>query len=1706
MEADLTTDPLGRGADPIAGQRYTRIRLHGALGRRYGHSHRLVLEAPSARAALRALCVRHDGFAADLAGGTYRVYVGREALTLEEIERNAEATIRVLPVVEGSGGAAGRVLMGAALIALMFVPGVGQVTAGGVVTAGFFGATATTLITSIGAGMLLGGISQLLFAPRATTTADRPSEAANRDPSAVFSGPVNTSAEGNCVPLAYGRVKAGGQLISSGITVEQLAWTGTGWTPPSGIVGSGGGGGKAGGSAGTVRAPQEANDSLRSVQYARVLDLISEGEIHGPAGAGPFGGPWTNETLGPAWAQSVELDGVPVLSAGGGYAFKGLHAFIAVHGTPDQPPIPGFDRTEEGVAVGVQVKSDTPAEVTFEDAEPDAVRVVVGFPALLSQDNAAGDLTGTTVLVAIDIQVDGGGWVPQILGWQAPAATVIGDAINYPAGAVTPAGAYMVQVMLDAIATRDYALTPTASYRVEGWLQYRINGGAWVPHAPLVLNGVNTAIVQSPWMGPGAIEYVFFPTKEWRQREYPIDPSTGDVLRDEYTGERVIVYPEERIVGSDGHNGLIWGRVAPSNANYWAPAPFDTITGKTTSYYTRSYYLPLPAGSERSIRVRKLTPDATTQKTRNDVVFAEYTKINEEKLRYPHSACFGLMVDASQFASIPTRAYHIYGVRVKVPSNYWPWTRAYSGTWDGAFVVNWTDNPAWILYDLLTNTRYGLGQFLPAARLDKWGLYEIAQYCDELVYDGYGGWEPRFTCNVYLQTQADAIEVLRNLASLFRGVLYELGGVIEPVQDRPGNPVAQFTNANVLDGEFTYEGTGLDTRATAVMVLWTDPKRNYELVPEFVEDTAAISAYGYKLKEVTAIGCASRGQAHRFGRALLITEQTQDEIVSFGVGLDAAFVMPGQVIQTLDKRRAGVRHGGRVVAVDASSLTLDAPVDLFQGYNYELTLVKPDGTIDTQTFVPGAYVQTAQLFGVQSLFPWGPVVGTIWVLSRPDVQTELWRVLGISEGEGITARIAAVKYNASKYAAIDYQWGLSERDTSAISLGPPDAPQGLTVQEYIYRKADGKAGVVLWVTWSPNNQWAVGFTGGTPRGYLVEYRTVRDAGGAWGSTQQWIFGPWMSCPEADSPGVATPDVESGTVYDVRLWAIGATGVRSAAPAEVWQYIAGKTTPPANVDSMSATVEGFGIRLAWSSVPDLDVQQYYVQEIANPGANEILLWGRLVGGTSDKIDAATVGLHEYRVYAVDELGNISRAPAVARLDIVAPAVQAVQARFVASSLSASWTVVLGAFAVDHYLAELVDGEGVVQRAEELYATALMWVWSGSGPHLLRITAVDIAGNAGPAAVAALDVVAPGAASARADVVGTTVSLSWALVAGSYALAGAEIRRGALWSTAEPLGVKTGAFTTLSERVPGTYTYLVRLVDVVGNYGPESLVVVRVDPPDGYKLLGDLIFDAAEPSAASNWYGGVMPTDATITWDAWFSANSWANFDDAIAAGHVLYDEPALASGYAEFTRDMGAVIGSCQAVVSLQGEGAGTPAVQLYTRVSSGDAWTAAPAGAVVGLGGFRYVKVRVTVTGGLYRLTGVRAVLSAMTVVDDGIAAASASDASGTVVALTKPFAELTSVIIEPIGTTQMTSAVEFSQAVNPTTFSVRLFDGAGNRVSSNVAWQAKGLAGADAADAPDAQYLTTDGLVPLQDGYTPIGPNNIADQAYVDTLYTLVP
>ncbi len=481
----------------------------------------------------------------------------------------------------------------------------------------------------------------------------------------------------------------------------------------------------------------------------------------------------------------------------------------------------------------------------------------------------------------------------------------------------------------------------------------------------------------------------------------------------------------------------------------WVTEKDITIKGKTTSQYLASVVVDNLPPRPFNIRMRRMTPDSTTDQLQNKTLWSSYTEIIDVKQCYPNTALVGVQVDSEQFGSQQvSRNYHLRGRILQVPSNYNPQTRQYSGIWDGTFKPAYSNNMAWCLWDMLTHPRYGMGKRLGAADVDKWALYVIGQYCDQSVPDGFGGTEPRITCNAWLTTQRKAWDVLSDFCSAMRCMPVWNGQTLTFVQDRPSDKVWTYNRSNVVmpdDGApFRYSFSALKDRHNAVEVNWIDPDNGWETATELVEDTQAIARYGRNVTKMDAFGCTSRGQAHRAGLWLIKTELLETQTVDFSVGAEGLRHVPGDVIEICDDDYAGISTGGRVLAVNSQTrtLTLDREIMLSSSGTTLISLVDGSGnpvSVEVQSVTDGVKVKVSRI-------PDGVAGYSVWGLKLPTLRQRLFRCVSIRENDDGAYAITAVQHVPEKEAIVDNGAHFDGDQSGTVNGVTPPAVQHLTAE------------------------------------------------------------------------------------------------------------------------------------------------------------------------------------------------------------------------------------------------------------------------------------------------------------------------------------------------------------------------------------------------------------------------------------------------------------------------------------------------------------------------------------------------------------------------------------------------------------------------------------------------------------------------------------
>nr|EHP5223759.1 phage tail protein [Escherichia coli] len=592
----------------------------------------------------------------------------------------------------------------------------------------------------------------------------------------------------------------------------------------------------------------------------------------------------------------------------------------------------------------------------------------------------------------------------------------------------------------------------------------------------------------------------------------------------------------------------------------WQTVLNTSVTGKTTSGYERSHRIDLPqAGSTWTVRLRKLTADANSAKIGDTMTLQSYTEVIDAKLRYPNTALLYIEFDSSQFnGSIPQISCEPRGRVIRVPDTYDPETRTYSGTWTGAFKWAWTDNPAWIFYDLVVSDRFGLGNRLTAANIDKWTLYQVAQYCDQPVPDGKGGsgTEPRYTCNVYVQERNDAYTVLRDFAAIFRGMTYWGGDQIVALADMPRDVDYSYTRANVVNGRFTYSGSTTKTRYTTALVSWSDPGNAYADAMEPVFEQDLVARFGTNQLEMTAIGCTRQSEANRKGRWGILTNN-KDRIVSFDVGLDGKIPQPGYIIAVADELLSGKVMGGRISAVNGRVITLDRDSAAAPGSRLMVNL--PSGASQSRTIqsVNGRAVT------VTTAYSETPAVESVWIVESEELYAQQYRVISVTDNNDGTYSIAGALHDPDKYARIDTGAIIDQRPISIIPPGNQSPPANIVINSFSVVQQNVNVQTMR-VSWDQAKN-------------AIAYEA------------QWRRndGNWVNVPRSSTTSFDVPGIYAGR-YLVRVRAINAAEISSG-----WGYSEEKTltgkdgNPPKPVGFIASENVVFGIELNWGFPANTD---------------------------------------------------------------------------------------------------------------------------------------------------------------------------------------------------------------------------------------------------------------------------------------------------------------------------------------------------------------------------------------------------------------------------------------------------------------------------------------------------------------------------------------
>ena len=612
----------------------------------------------------------------------------------------------------------------------------------------------------------------------------------------------------------------------------------------------------------------------------------------------------------------------------------------------------------------------------------------------------------------------------------------------------------------------------------------------------------------------------------------------------------------------------------------------DTVSGKSSSTYKRDYLI-TPAqwngqsgGSSNwpiQVKLVRLSDDATNKNV-SAFVWESFTKISDEKLSYPNSALIYLRFDASSFNSIPQRKYLIRGLKVNIPHNGSVDTSTHIGrvTYAGLFngTVNnlqWTNDPAWCLWDLLTNTRYGCS--IPASSLDAFDFYKISQYCNELVSDGRGGVEPRFSCNMLINSKAEVYKAIQSMTAIFRGMSFYSSGSLVALCDKPRDSQFVIGPSNVIDGVFQYQGSSQKARHTVVTVGYQDYDGLGDVKIEYVEDADAIAKYGIIPTQVQALGCYSQGQARRLGRWMLLSEQNLTQTISFSVDISSGIILrPGMVIDIADPTKTGRRRFGRIQSATTTSITVDSDIDLSNvdmSKSPTISILLPTGLVETKPITGIESVFDRQI-DIQGSFSEAPNTGQVWLIQTTGIQSQQFNVLTVTESGKGTFAVTAIEYNSTIYDAVEQNLKVEHRDISDLN-DPPSSVTGISGAQYLYQRGQG-----VFVGFGVS--WTAPVLGGPPSNYVVAHRFSSDG---------TSYSNWTTI-STQSPSVNIENLLKGSLQ-VKIQALNYLGKGSASVTETFTLV-GKSERPGDVEDLTfESINQNSGRLRWKQSVDLDVK-------------------------------------------------------------------------------------------------------------------------------------------------------------------------------------------------------------------------------------------------------------------------------------------------------------------------------------------------------------------------------------------------------------------------------------------------------------------------------------------------------------------------------------
>ncbi|GHZ48741.1 Phage-related protein, tail component [Vibrio cholerae] len=600
-----------------------------------------------------------------------------------------------------------------------------------------------------------------------------------------------------------------------------------------------------------------------------------------------------------------------------------------------------------------------------------------------------------------------------------------------------------------------------------------------------------------------------------------------------------------------------------------------SVTGKTNTLYERSTRVDLPAGNTRTIRVTRLTANQNNSRVSDAMFIGAITEVIDRKMRYPNTALLGIQFDASQFSNIPTVSVLAKMRKIRVPDTYDPETRTYSGIWSGAFKMAYSNNPAWVTYDLIVENRFSIGDKVGAQFVDKYELYKIAQYCDQQVPDGKGGTEHRYECNIYIATAAEAWQVLRDLSSIYRGMIYWMQSQMTVRADMPRDVDYVFTNANVIDGTFTYSGSDERVKYTRALVSYDNPDNNYESDVTSTYDNALQRRYGDNVVELSAFGCTRESEAQRRGKWAIYTNNN-DRTVSFKTGMEGEIPSLGDIVAIADDLIAGSRIGGRIASVSADGKTITVDKEISAESGDKLLINLPSGKAEIRTVVSS----TGKEIRVSTAYSESPAPFLQWTLEKSTLTHQLFQIVSArkADSESIEYEFSGVAYNPSKFDFVDTGARIEDRPVSQIPVGGMEAPEQVTIGQNVYVEQT-MAVTVMTIGWSAVKNAVA---------YEVEWR--KD------------YGEWVKLPRTGQLSIDVKGVYTGQ-YLARVRAVNSYDVASIPKSSNLTDIVGKTGEPPKLAIFRTASRPFAIFLDWSFGPDSDDALYTEIEYADNALGE-----------------------------------------------------------------------------------------------------------------------------------------------------------------------------------------------------------------------------------------------------------------------------------------------------------------------------------------------------------------------------------------------------------------------------------------------------------------------------------------------------------------------